>query len=437
MRLFLRLVQVLGLALVPGLSAAAQASPNHKPTSAKSSMDSQEHNKESKSAPAITPSSFGFQCGPGRPTNCPNATWPTTVAQPGMIRLWDSQVQWHVLNVGPGSYNWRALDAYLDAIAAHQPRDVMYTFGYTPCWATKGECERGWGSTYPPNDLTPDGSPSFNTFVTALVDHCSAAGHCVKDSIKYWELWNEANADHYWNGTVSQLYQLMAPAVPIIRSKVSGALILTPPANRGDTSWMRNWLEEENKKGRLSDIFSFHLYLQGATPEARFDTVQQMVSLKKNTPGWSNTPWVNSETNFDAARFACSDKYGPEDCIGQMVRWHLLHYAAGAQQLSWYFFNTTIGRNSDFANAYHTMMQWLVGGHFLAECSAHDNVYTCPFLQSNGHHALFVWTAGGENSYAPAAEYASYKTLSGNSVTMSQGHKAPIGVKPIMFEGSN
>src|SRR5271170_585947 len=53
--------------------------------------------------PTITASSFGFQCGTGRPTNCPNVTWPTSVAQPGTIRLWDSQVQWHALNTGPGS----------------------------------------------------------------------------------------------------------------------------------------------------------------------------------------------------------------------------------------------------------------------------------------------------------------------------------------------
>src|SRR5579863_715850 len=98
---------------------------------------------------SLTASSFGFQCGTGKLTNCPNATWPATVAQPGMIRLWDSQVQWHLLNLGPGNFRWNNLDAYLDSIAAHQPRDTMYTFGYTPCWATKGECERAWGSPFP------------------------------------------------------------------------------------------------------------------------------------------------------------------------------------------------------------------------------------------------------------------------------------------------
>ena len=106
-------------------------------------------------------------------------------------------------------------------------------------------------------------------------------------------MWNEANAPNRWGGSIPQLYQLMAPAIATIRTKIPGALILTPPANRGDTSWMQQWLELENKNGRLSDIFSFHLYLQNIDPESRFDTIQRMVSLKNSTSGWADTPWMN------------------------------------------------------------------------------------------------------------------------------------------------
>src|SRR5580698_9520173 len=74
----------------------------------------------------ITASYFGFQCGTGKMTNCPNATWPSSVAQPGMIRLWDSQVQWHLLNPGRGEYRWNNLDAYLDSIADHRPPVVQF-----------------------------------------------------------------------------------------------------------------------------------------------------------------------------------------------------------------------------------------------------------------------------------------------------------------------
>ncbi|MGA6982699.1 MAG: hypothetical protein WBZ11_14180 [Candidatus Sulfotelmatobacter sp.] len=389
-----------------------------------------------KKYPTITDASFGFQCGTGKLTNCPEVTWPTTIAQPGMIRLWDSQVQWHALNPGPGNYKWTLIDAYLDAIVAHQPRAAMYTFGYTPCWDTTSPCERRWGSVSPPDDLTTGGSPSFNAFVNALVTHCSAAGHCVKDYIKYWEMWNEANAPHYWNGSVAQLYNLMAPAVAIIRRKVPEALILTPPVSMGNTEWMQEWLNQENSGGRLADIYGFHLYLQNKTPEERFSIVQSMIQVKDSTPGWRDTPWMNTETSFEARTFACSS-YTPEDCAGQIVRWHLLHFAAGGEHLGWYYFNTTIGRNPDFSNAYHFMMRLLVGGHFTAECSASGSVYTCPFVETNGHHALFAWNVSGQSAYNPPAQYVAYKDLAGNATKSAPGRPVTIGVKPIMLEAAN
>jgi hypothetical protein len=83
---------------------------------------------------AITPTYFGMQCGVGISSgadNCPNQTgdhdptWPTSVAQPGLLRLWDSQVAWSWLMTaysgGIGTYNWVQLDGYLDVVAAHQP----------------------------------------------------------------------------------------------------------------------------------------------------------------------------------------------------------------------------------------------------------------------------------------------------------------------------
>src|SRR5215831_10185 len=119
MSFFLKSLFAFGLALQLTSCTTAQTDQSHNPTS------SHPADTQQKPSPKVTASSFGFQCGTGKLTNCPNATWPTTVAQPGIIRLWDSQVQWHLLNNGRGSYNWRVLDAYLDTIATHQPRDAM------------------------------------------------------------------------------------------------------------------------------------------------------------------------------------------------------------------------------------------------------------------------------------------------------------------------
>lgn len=144
---------------------------------------------------------------------------------------------------------------------------------------------------------------------------------------------------------------------------------------------------------------------------------------------------MNSETNFEAKTYTCDST--PDDCIGQMVRWHLLHYAFGAESVSWFFFNTTIGHNSDYSTAYHDMMQWLVGGHFTAECSANGNVYSCPFTLANGHHALFVWNTTGNSTYNPPTQYVNYRALGGKTAAISTGHPVAIGVKPIMLEAAN
>ena len=157
----------------------------------------------------------------------------------------------------------------LDLVARHQPRAVIYTFGHTPCWISSVSCNgtQTW-SPSPPRDLISSGSPAFTAFVTALVQHCSPAGNCVKDYIKYWEMWNEPDNLPYWTGTPSQLYEMFKPVIPITRNNVPGAIVSTPPMCAHAT-WMASWMTLENAYGRLSDYYGFHVYLLGYTPEVR------------------------------------------------------------------------------------------------------------------------------------------------------------------------
>jgi hypothetical protein len=195
----------------------------------------------------ITSANWSFEC-----FYCLNG-WITTKAQPGTVRLWQAGTEWAFLDTGPGgNYDWSHLDNWLDLIAEQQPRAVIYTFGFVPCWISTATCDgTGWGNGHnfspsPPSDLTASGSPAFTAFVTALVQHCSPAGHCVKDYIKYWEMWNEANLTEYWSGTATQLYDMFKPVIPIIRNHVPGAIVSTPPVAGGEASWMASWMNLEN-----------------------------------------------------------------------------------------------------------------------------------------------------------------------------------------------
>lgn len=425
-------------------------------------------------------SSFGMQCGIGDTADCEGSggtliQWPSTQAQPGMLRLHDAGTYWSILNPQPGTYDWTNLDAWLDLIAQHEPVDVMQVFTWTPCWDTSPPYNAspycGIAPTAPtgtdgvPSDLTPSGSPSFNAFVSAFVQHCSAAGNCVKNIIKYYEMWNEWDLTFHWVGTMNQVYDMVAPATKIIKSNVPNAVILTPSAtpdaqgsasNTG-LSWqcdLQSWLDLENTNSRISDWVAWHVYLTtGGTssniPEQQFSTYNAIfLGIQNGAPapncsvapavtGWTDVPWANTETNFGLnLNFTCPAMYTADDCTGQIVRWQLLQASNGGSSVDWYKWNETIGGNLQYETAYFNMMQYMEGGKFTAVCSAvGGSLWTCPFTEANGTSALWVWTtseAGG--SYPLPSGYVDYKDLTGATTQVATGQSISITVEPILLE---
>jgi hypothetical protein len=396
----------------------------------------------------IEATNWSFQCGYFKDCGL-NGQWIHTTSQPGTVRLWQSGPEWAFLSTGAGTYDWKNLDIWLDLIAEHQPTAVIYTFGLVPCWIASAGCDgKGWGNGHnyspsPPRDLTPSGSPAFKNFVSALVQHCSPAGHCVKDYIKYWEMWNEANLTDFWTGSATQLYEMFKPVIPIIRNNVPGAKVFTPPVCGGDTGWMASWMTLENTRGRLSDYYSIHIYTRDSEPEQRLGMLRSMLNTK-NSNGWTTTPWVNSETGYDNLTFTCSTQFTLEDCRGQLVRWHVLLFAyqgggGGAFHVGWFQWDSISSGGYD--TYYYTMMKWLTGATFTATCTSQGDVWTCPLTEASGTKALIVWNATGDKRYKPATEYVRYKkfdgTFGGSTVRISRGQTTIIGYVPAMFESGH
>jgi polysaccharide biosynthesis protein PslG len=389
----------------------------------------------------IQASNWSFQC--FKAMCGTNGEWITTESQPGTVRLWDSGATWAWLNTSGGVYDWQYLDAWLDLIAEHQPRAVLYTFGNVPCWISAVSCNANSENLPgPPKDLTSSGSASFTAFVQALTEHCTAAGHCVKDYIKYWELWNEPNRPERWTGTPAQLYEMVKPIVPIIRNNVSGAIILTPPICGGDVVWMTSWLQLENANTRLSDYYSIHLYLNPPgendnEPETRITTIGYMITAK-NANGWTKVPWLNSETNFNV-NFSCV--FSAEVCASQLVRWHILQYAyqggvGGAYNIGWYDWDSI--ELGGYDTYYYTMMKWLQGGTFTASCTNQGTVWSCPLTEAGGKSALIVWNSAGDSNYKPATQYVDYRSFNGTyggaTHDISAGQTITINTFPVMLE---
>lgn len=448
----------------------------------------------------ISSSNFGFQCGTGNTLNCknpsppPQGVWPTG-ATPGLLRLHDAGTTWSGLNPSSGTFTWNNLDQWLDMIAAHQPLAVAEQFTWVPCWSAQPTqittCNGNspptapGGSNLPPADLSSMGSANFDAFVTAFVNHCSAAGHCVKDLIKYYQMWNEWDLQFHWTGTLSQLYQMIAPAVAIIRANVTGAIIIMPSTtvfNDTGNGYACSEVAQLNLDAtagpggtRLSDWIDTHFYLTHTstttwTPEQQwanyiangsngFLDIRAGAAVAGCTPattarGWSSIPWVNSESSFDGSaslNYHCPNgseggtvpangysQFSLADCQGQIVRWQILHDSNGASGLWWYYWNATIGNNAGYHTLYTQMMAELAGGWFAGPATYSTNngiqTWTAPFVTSNGRSALFAWTPSEDGaSYTVPSGYTSYVDASGMSHAATAGQNIKIGVQPFML----
>jgi hypothetical protein len=171
--LVLVLVALITLASCQGISAASKQTTTMSPLTAPPPPPTPPPSSTvlSMGSHPISPANWSFEC-----FYCWNSPWITTKAQPGTVRLWQAGTEWAFLDAeGGGNYDWSHLDNWLDQIAKQQPRAVIYTFGFVPCWISTASCDgKGWGFGHnftpsPPSDLTASGSPAFTAFVTALV----------------------------------------------------------------------------------------------------------------------------------------------------------------------------------------------------------------------------------------------------------------------------
>lgn len=424
---------------------------------------------------SIALSNFGFQCGPGDTADCEGSSkgiivWPQTLAQPGLIRLHDAGTQWANMDKGAGQYDFTELDQWLDLIAQYQV-EAAQVFTWVPCWAAPAPCTAPptapAGTSTPPSDLTQaGGSPSFNAFVSAFTTHCNANNHCVKDLIRYYEMWNEWDLTFHWTGTMPQVFWMVAPASTIIRTNVPNAVILTPSATpdspTGGPADLQNWLSLEDANlingKHMSDWVNFHVYLTTgnnsiATPEEQWSTYNaNFLSVQASNPNWQTAPWSNSETNFNGApppglNYTCPASSSPnppttfssDDCTGMIVRWQLLHDSNGAAGVFWYKWNETIGGNQQYETAYYYMMQYLPGGKFAGPCTftagGGVSTWTCSFTEASGTQALWVWTPSeAGTSFSVPSGYVDYLDLTGKKTSVSSGQSITIGVMPIMLE---
>ncbi len=169
-----------------------------------------------------------------------------------------------------------------------------------------------------------------------------------------------------------------------------------------------------------------------------------LLPIQQATTGWNITGWADTETDFLGNTFVCPTpaQYTEADCAGQIARWQILHDSNGSVNLDWYKFNSVIANGPttpvSYATVYQNLQTLLIGGYFRAPAGSDGNTpatWTAPFMESNSHPALWVWTdSEAGKTYTVPNGYSDYRDLNGETTVVTGGQSMSITTAPVMLE---
>lgn len=152
-----------------------------------------------------------------------------------------------------GQYDWSRFDAIVAAADA-KGLTILAVIGYTPAWASQADT-KGDGST---NDVPKAGT--YAPFATAVVNR-------YKAKISHWEIWNEPNLDHFFEGTPQQyIDRILIPGADAVHAACPTCKVLGPGlATVGGeyATWLDAVLTQAASK---IDIVSGHIYHEFGKP---------------------------------------------------------------------------------------------------------------------------------------------------------------------------
>jgi hypothetical protein len=184
---------------------------------------------------------------------------------------------WRDIETAKGVFNWATTDEAV-ALANARGLQIYAGLGYTPGWASAGH-----GQEDPPTNPQD------------WYDFCFACVSRYKDSIHYWELWNEPNISGFWDGGLQGYIDIVVKyGADAIHAADPEARVLGPEISRccsGDY-WMTQCLQ---KAGDKIDIICHHQYdyvLPANRLSASSLSIDQMHNLILSL-GYGNKPiWV-------------------------------------------------------------------------------------------------------------------------------------------------
>jgi polysaccharide biosynthesis protein PslG len=351
----------------------------------------------------------------------------------GGIRLWDTNTTWAQIEYSRGNYDWRALDTWTEG-AINNGKDVMYTFGRVPHWASAS-------TNLPPSDIA-SGNNQWKEFVTALVQHSQAS---PRHYISYYELWNEPDLKSNWAGTPAQLVTMARDAYAIIHALDPNAKFIGPTPSTANQFGV-HFLPAYYAAGGATpqDIVGMHAYLYtgsdfSTSPANITLTISQVKALMAQY-GISNKAIWLTEGNWNADG---TDTLSQTEQAAYLAQEYVLIWSTDAvARYYWYQWDhLRVGTLWDDWNgirlpgkAYGSLAHWLIGStHSPNPCSTSaDGTWTCALKLANGYPAAIVWNPSTSKTITVDASFATYETLFDTSLHSIAAHQIAIGPLPML-----
>ncbi len=351
----------------------------------------------------------------------------------GTTRSWDAwpDLDWSDANPSPGTYNFTYLDKFI-SINQASGTEMIYTLGRTPRWASSQPNAPG---PYGPGECGPPADMSdYDNYLTAIVTH--AAGR-----IKYWELWNEPQAQSSYCGDIPAMVAMAHDAAQIIKGIDPTALILSPGVTGGPgPGWLSSFLSEGG--AAYVDVIAFHGYW---SPNAE-DVVKVISSYRAAMAanGVTEKPLWDTESSW--AGFGNNGTPSSSHQVGFVAKAYLLHWSMGVSRFVWYGYDggpiwgglwKSATGESPAAKAYGETYRWMVGATLRSPCSPSktSGIWACNLSRPGGYLAEVVWIPNTTATYTvpPWPPYTEYLDLTGAVHTITN-QTVTVGDEPILLE---
>jgi uncharacterized protein (TIGR03437 family) len=386
-----------------------------------------------------------------------------------------STLAWGWIERSKGVYNFSGFDSYVTQAVQHglvddtNTVDMAITFGSTPQWAAADTRTCTSPNGVPICTSPPANMQDWIDFVTAVVNHYNGV---TQPHIRYYELWNEANARNFWTGTYDDMLKMAQAAYPIVH-RDPYSLLLTPSVagpvgnavTRSGSIWMAGYLKTGG--GVWADGGAWHGYIgqegvtpfpmpeEDSTPGCRpFDTCFGSIITKATTMrqvfddnGMAGKPMYQTEGSWGNGTVT-----DPDVQVAWLARWLLLQagmsstlnlratawyaWGGGARQ-TWGDIETDAGAPTAAAQAYTQVFNWAAGATIAQPCaSAPGGTWTCALTRPGGYKGIAVWNTAGSATYLPDRDYTLVRDLAGNVSKIDAGAPVAIGTKPVLIENN-